>query len=108
MYLSFHFLFLFCNIILDIKSYLHLLLNIHFALFLISNSLFYRTYNDIAEESNITASDFFSEAFNYEQNACRILPGTLLSMIREYYPRDDETGETSYPPPFSDVCIIIL
>lgn len=69
------------------------------------------------DESNITASDFFAEAFDYEQNACRILPNVLLLMIREYYPRNNEettTGSdlthhqntpystTYYPPPYSD------
>jgi hypothetical protein len=39
--------------------------------------------------------------FNYETNACRIMPHKLLSLIRLYYPRDEE-GNAYYPPPFSE------
>lgn len=38
--------------------------------------------------------------FDYEQNACRILPTALLPMIRKYFPRDMD-GKASYPPPFT-------
>jgi hypothetical protein len=40
--------------------------------------------------------------FDYESNACRILPHKLLGLIRLYYPRDPETGIAYYPPPFSE------
>jgi len=38
--------------------------------------------------------------FDYESNACRILPHKLLSLIRLYYPREED-GSVYYPPPFS-------
>ena len=31
------------------------------------------------------------------------MPYVLLSIIREYFPRDEETGEAYYPPPFTDI-----
>lgn len=43
-----------------------------------------------------------TEWFNYESNACRILPNKLLSLIRLYYPREED-GSVYYPPPFSDL-----
>jgi len=39
--------------------------------------------------------------FDIEQNACRVLPHKLLSLIREYFPRDED-GNVGYPPPFSE------
>jgi len=41
-----------------------------------------------------------SEWFNYDQNACRILPTKLLKIIRMYFPRD-ANGDVYYPPPYS-------
>jgi len=38
--------------------------------------------------------------FDYDQNACRVLPSVLLPMIREYFPRSDD-GSVKYPPPFT-------
>jgi len=38
--------------------------------------------------------------FNYDQNACRIMPHVLLTMIRHYFPRNPD-GTASYPPPFT-------
>jgi len=38
--------------------------------------------------------------FDFDQNACRILPSKLLSLIRTYYPREED-GSVYYPPPFS-------
>lgn len=40
------------------------------------------------------------EWFNYDQNACRILPNHLLKIVRMYYPRGVD-GMTYYPPPYS-------
>jgi hypothetical protein len=42
------------------------------------------------------------EWFDFDSNACRILPHKLLEMIRIYYPRDEDGG-VYYPPPFSDL-----
>jgi len=39
--------------------------------------------------------------FDYDQNACRVMPNVLLTMIRKYFPRDDD-GKASYPPPFTN------
>jgi len=38
--------------------------------------------------------------FDFNSNACRILPSKLLSLIRIYYPREED-GSVYYPPPFS-------
>jgi len=38
--------------------------------------------------------------FDYDQNACRVLPSVLLPMIRKYFPRSDD-GSVKYPPPFT-------
>lgn len=40
--------------------------------------------------------------FDYEQNGCRVLPNKLLSMIRKYFPRDEESNQPDYPPPFTN------
>lgn len=40
--------------------------------------------------------------FDFESNACRVLPHKLLSLIRIYYPREED-GSVYYPPPFSDL-----
>lgn len=40
--------------------------------------------------------------FDYEQNGCRVLPHKLLSMIRKYFPRDEESNQPDYPPPFTN------
>jgi len=42
-----------------------------------------------------------TEWFDFELNACRILPYHLLKVIRTYYPRDEADGKAYYPPPFS-------
>lgn len=42
-----------------------------------------------------------SDWFNFEQNGCRILPTVLLTLIRNYYPREED-GSVYYPPPFSE------
>jgi len=40
------------------------------------------------------------QIFNYDFYGCRVVPDTLLKMIRSYYPR--ETGKiVDYPPPFT-------
>jgi len=54
-----------------------------------------RAYQD-GEGGDVT------EWFDFASNACRILPHKLLSLIRIYYPRDDD-GKAYYPPPFSDL-----
>jgi len=59
-------------------------------------------YNKIVSDPDVEASDTFVDVFDYDQNACRILPNVLLSMIRESFPRDEDTGEVKYPPPFSE------
>jgi len=41
-----------------------------------------------------------TEWFDYESNACRVLPHKLLSLIRLYFPRGED-GKAYYPPPFS-------
>ena len=41
-----------------------------------------------------------SEWFDYDQNACRILPTKLLKIIRAYFPRE-ANGDVYYPPPYS-------
>ena len=38
--------------------------------------------------------------FDFEQNACRVLPSVLLPMIRTYFPRAPD-GSAKYPPPFT-------
>lgn len=38
--------------------------------------------------------------FDYNQNACRVLPSVLLPMIRKYFPRGED-GSVKYPPPFT-------
>jgi len=43
-----------------------------------------------------------TEWFDFDSNACRILPHKLLSLIRMYYPREED-GSVYYPPPFSDL-----
>jgi hypothetical protein len=40
--------------------------------------------------------------FDFNANACRVLPHKLLSLIRIYYPREED-GSVYYPPPFSDL-----
>lgn len=40
--------------------------------------------------------------FDFNSNACRILPSKLLSLIRMYYPREED-GSVYYPPPFSEL-----
>ena len=40
--------------------------------------------------------------FDYKQNGCRVLPHKLLSMIRKYFPRDEESNQPDYPPPFTN------
>jgi len=40
--------------------------------------------------------------FDFDANACRILPNVLLSLIRLYYQREAD-GSVYYPPPFSDL-----
>lgn len=40
--------------------------------------------------------------FDFDSNACRVLPHKLLSLIRIYYPREED-GSVYYPPPFSDL-----
>lgn len=47
-----------------------------------------------------TAGDV-SSWFDYDQNACRILPSKMLQIVRMYYPRDAVTGDVYYPPPYS-------
>lgn len=49
------------------------------------------------EEKNYPVADWF----NFETNACRIMPHQLLKMIRMYFPRDAATGKAAYPAPFS-------
>jgi len=40
------------------------------------------------------------ELFHYDSYECRVIPDTLLQMIRHYYPRTD--GEpVKYPPPIT-------
>jgi len=41
-----------------------------------------------------------SSWFDYSQNGCRVLPNTLLPMIRKYFPRNED-GSNSYPGPFT-------
>jgi len=59
-------------------------------------------YNEMATDEGVDVAKVFADAFNYDVNACRVLPGALLPMIRKYYPRDPETGEAYYPPPFTE------
>lgn len=59
-------------------------------------------YNDMAADQDIDEIEVFATAYDYDTNACRILPASLLRMIREYYPRDPETGEAYFPPPFTE------
>lgn len=42
-----------------------------------------------------------ADCYNFEQNACRIMPQKLLELIRLYYPRGTD-GKAKYPPPFSE------
>jgi len=58
-------------------------------------------YNKIISDPSVEVGTALADAFDYDQNACRILPNVLLSMIRESYPRDPDTGDAYYPPPFS-------
>jgi len=53
-----------------------------------------RTYYDTKEK--------VEDWFDYEQNGCRVLPHKLLSMIRKYFPRDEESNQPDYPPPFTN------
>ena len=38
--------------------------------------------------------------FQYDVNACRVLPNKLFMLVREYFPREKD-GSVYYPPPFS-------
>lgn len=53
-----------------------------------------RTYYDTNEK--------VEDWFDYKQNGCRVLPHKLLSMIRKYFPRDEESNQPDYPPPFTN------
>ena len=48
------------------------------------------------------AEENVADWFDYEQNGCRVLPHKLLSMIRKYFPRDEESNQPDYPPPFTN------
>jgi len=53
-------------------------------------------YND-----NLDIAGAIENWFDFDQNACRILPSILLKLIRNYYPREEDKS-VYYPPPFSD------
>ena len=56
----------------------------------------HRAYND-----NLDIAGAIEDWFDFDQNACRILPSILLKLIRNYYPREEDRS-VYYPPPFSD------
>lgn len=55
-----------------------------------------------AYNEGLESAGEFSTWFDYDQNACRILPTKLLHIVRAYYPRDPTNGNKPYyPPPYS-------
>jgi hypothetical protein len=51
-------------------------------------------------DSYLECNSDLSEWFDFEESECRVKPDMLLSLIRKYYPRDED-GKVDYPPPFN-------
>lgn len=49
-------------------------------------------------DSYLECNSDISEWFDFEEYECRVKPDMLLSLVRKYYPRDED-GNVDYPPP---------